>query len=81
MKNILKDFKVVLKEASDLFNRPEYKVTQCQFDMLNKNRVRRDLVRAFGFVALKNAVAPAPNTTKQEYNQAKAMIEKLVKHG
>lgn len=79
-KNFLTDFKQLLEEASKIFNRPAYAISIEQLRYVSKGRgvVSLGLIRAFGFVNLKNYCAPAPNISSEAQQQAKKLIEKLL---
>lgn len=59
-KKLLKTFKSVLLEASELFSVPPYKVTSAQFYHVLGGRIPYRQIMLFGFGPLKNYVAPAP---------------------
>jgi shikimate 5-dehydrogenase len=80
LKNTLKEFEAILKDASKVFNRALHDVNVNQFKAMAKGRFSQQLLGAYGYTPLKNAVAPRPDTTKQEAKAARAMIERLLKN-
>lgn len=79
MKTLLKDVKKVLDDASKTFNIPAHAVNQAQFSFVMKRRIKHSTLKLFTFGRLKAAVAPAPNTSKEEQRLARNLILKLVK--
>lgn len=76
----LKLFKNILKEASEVFQRPMHDVTYVQFNYMNRGRITQEMIRCFGYAALRNSVAPSPDMSSKSVNDARDLIRKLVNH-
>lgn len=81
MKDLLKTVKLMLDEASKVFNRPPYAINRDQFTLISKGKIKQRTVSIFGFTKLRNAVYPSPNTDKAVQQEARKMIERLLKAG
>lgn len=80
MKTLLKDFKNVLNDAAKTFGKKPYEVTDLQFFYLSKGRINHNTVKMFKYTALRDVVAPRPDTTKKQQTEARQMIERLLKN-
>lgn len=77
-KEQVKIFKNILFDAEKAFGRPAHTINMSQFDYVNAGRLSSVFYKVFGFVNLKNAVAPSPDTSQKTANEARKLIERLV---
>ena len=77
---MIKLFKVILKEASKVFQKPGYQVSLHQFLMIANGRLGMGSIGKIGsYATVREYVCPTPNKDRN-LNEAVSCIERIIKN-